>query len=276
MVFRKNKAIFSHFATVILSIGIVFPFVWIFINSIKRQVDIYTGTLRFSPTWINYNRLLFSKQAHFIMNITNSIIVAAGSTLLVMLCATFMAYALDRFRWPKWVPNVFLGWTIVFRMIPPITFVGSWYVLFRRIGLYNSLTGLMLTHVALNLPVATWLMMSFVQDAPRELEYAALIDGCGYAGAFFRIVLPLIAPGLVASSIISFVYSWNEFVVAVSLTTSDTETITVGISKFAQLDVIQHGHMAAAAIIATVPGLLVVYFGQKYIVKGLTLGALKS
>jgi multiple sugar transport system permease protein len=270
----KTKAL-AHIVIVLACLSILFPFVYVFVNSLKKQIDIYTGALIFTPTLYNYDRLLFSKQSNFLLNINNTAIVAVVSTLVVMAVGTLAAYTLSRFKWSVWVSWILLGWILIFHMIPPITLVGPWYLIFRRLGLYNTLFGLQLTHITLNLPMAIWLMLSYLQDVPRELEEAAWIDGCGRVSGFLRVVLPLVVPGLMATGILSFIFSWNEFSVALNLTTSTSATIPVGIAKFAQQYEVRHGEMAAAAVLATIPAIALMFFGQRYIVKGLTLGALK-
>lgn len=278
---RGKARILGHLAMIAASVIILFPFFWILMNSIKKQIDIITGALEFTPTLLNYERLLYSKQSNFIQNITNSAIVAVASTLVVMIVATLAAYAITRYNWDrrfKFAPLVIaglMGWILLFHMIPTITLVGPWYLIFRELGLYNNLIGLVLTHVTINLPMALWLMMSFMQDVPKELEDAAWIDGCHRIGAFVRVVLPLVVPGLVAAGVLSFIFSWNEFSVALNLTASQTATIPVGIAKFAQQYEVQYGEMAAGTILATIPAIALMFFGQRFIVKGLTLGALK-
>jgi multiple sugar transport system permease protein len=270
----KTKAL-AHIIIILACLSILFPFVYVFVNSLKKQIDIYTGALIFTPTLYNYDRLLFSKQSNFLLNINNTAIVAVVSTLVVMAVGTLAAYTLSRFKWSVWVSWILLGWILIFHMIPPITLVGPWYLIFRRLGLYNTLFGLQLTHITLNLPMAIWLMLSYLQDVPRELEEAAWIDGCGRVSGFLRVVMPLVVPGLMATGILSFIFSWNEFSVALNLTTSTSATIPVGIAKFAQQYEVRHGEMAAAAVLATIPAIALMFFGQRYIVKGLTLGALK-
>jgi multiple sugar transport system permease protein len=273
--YTGRTKVLAYIFVILACLSILFPFVYIFVNSIKKQIDIYTGALIFTPTLYNYDRLLFSKQSNFLLNINNTAIVAVVSTLVVMAVGTLTAYALSRFQWSAWVSWILLGWILIFHMIPPITLVGPWYLIFRRLGLYNTLLGLQLTHITLNLPMAVWLMMSYLQDVPKELEEAAWIDGCGRIASFFRVVLPLVVPGLMATGILSFIFSWNEFSVALNLTTSSSATIPVGIAKFAQQYEVRHGEMAAAAVVATIPAIALMFFGQRYIVKGLTLGALK-
>ncbi|GAB4530889.1 MAG: carbohydrate ABC transporter permease [Anaerolineae bacterium] len=273
--FKGKTRVLAYLVVVSACLMILFPFVYIFITSLKKQIDIYMGSLIFTPTLYNYDRLLFSKQANFLLNIKNTALVAVVSTLVVMTVGTLAAYALTRFKWSAWVSWILLGWILIFHMIPPITLVGPWYLIFRRLGLYNTLSGLQLTHITLNLPMAVWLMMSYLQDVPKELEEAAWIDGCSRIASFFRVVVPLVVPGLMATGILSFIFSWNEFSVALNLTTSSTATVPVAIAKFAQQYEIRHGEMAAAAVLATIPAIVLMFFGQRYIVKGLTLGALK-
>lgn len=160
-------------------------------------------------------------------------------------------------------------------MIPPITLIGPWYLLFRDIGLYNTLTGLVLTHVVVNLPLTIWLMMSAFENIPRELEEAAVVDGCRTLTAFFVILLPLALPGLIAAGLLSFLFSWSEFSIALNLTTKETYTIPVAIACYAGENEILHGQMAAASVLSTIPAVILMFFGQRFILGGLTAGAVK-
>jgi multiple sugar transport system permease protein len=273
--FRGRARLFGYLGAVLACLITLLPFLWIGMVSIKRPIDIYTGTLKFVPTLNNYSLVLFSKASDFASNLVNSTIVAVGSTLGVLAVGTLAAYSLSRLKWPKWVTMLMLAWVLVFHMVPPITLVGPWYLAFRRVGLFDSLFGLMLAHIALNLPLGILLMLSFIQDVPQELEAAALIDGCGRVGAFFRVTLPLVAPGLAAAGILSFVFSWNEFAAALNLTARSSMTVPVAVTKFAMTAFTRHGEMAASSVIATIPALVLMFVGQRFIVKGMTLGALK-
>jgi multiple sugar transport system permease protein len=254
---------------------ILAPFLWILMTSLKTQLEIFLGSWHFRPTLANYQRVFFSRQSDFVLNIRNSLVVAGGSTLAVLVVGTLAAYAMSWHRWSRWFAVGFLSWTLLFHMIPPITLVGPWYLSFRELGILNSLSGLILTHVTLNLPMTIWLMMSFFRDLPRELEEAALIDGCRRYQALFRILLPLVVPGLMAAGVLAFIFSWNEFTVALNLTGGGTATVPVGIARYAQQYEVRHGEMAAASILSTIPAVMLMFFGQKFIVKGLTLGAIK-
>jgi multiple sugar transport system permease protein len=263
---------------IILVIGVVvtlFPFLFAFINSIKFFKDIATGSLVFTPTLVNYERLFFSRQASFINNTTNSLIIAVATTVVVLVIATLAGYSLQRFRWPRLVVGVVGGWILVVHMIPGVTLVGPFYLMFRNLGIYDTHLAVVLAHLVVTLPISVWIVQSFVVDLPRELEEAALIDGCSHLGAFLRVSVPLLTPGLAAVAILAFIFSWNEFLFALNLTSTHTATIPVGIAKFAQQYEIRYGEMSAAAFFATIPAIIFIAIAQRQIVKGLTLGALK-
>jgi len=188
---------------------------------------------------------------------------------------TLAAYSLSALPWAKWVSRLFLGWTLLFHTIPVLTLVGPWYVAFRQTGLYDTLPALILTHITLNLPMMVWLMMAFFKEVPPELHEAALVDGCRQVQAFWKVMLPLAVPGLIAAGVLAFVFSWNEFSIALNLTSRDTATVPVAIARFAQQYEVLHGQMAAASVVSIVPALLLMFFGQRFVVQGLTMGAVK-
>lgn len=254
---------------------IVGPFLWIAVASFKQPIAILSGTWSFTPTLDNYTDVLLSKRSDFLAGVRNSLIVAAASTAIVLVVGTLAAYSLHRFAWARWVTLGFLGWTLAFHMIPVLTLVGPWYLAFKQLGLYDTRLALILTHVSVNLPMAVWLLMSFFKDIPPEIEQAALVDGCHPLSAFWCVVLPLVVPGLIAAGVLAFVFSWNEFSIALNLVSQSNATVPVVVAKFAQDYEIQHGQMAAASILATIPALVLMVFGQRFIVQGLTMGSVK-
>jgi multiple sugar transport system permease protein len=251
------------------------PFVWILMNSFKTQIAILTGSLAFTPTWDNYADVLLSRRSDFVRALGNSLVVATASTIVVLVVGTLAAYSLHRFRWARVVVAAFLGWSLAFHVIPVITLVGPWYLIFRELGLYNTKLALVLTHVTVNLPMAVWLMMSFFRAVPPEIEEAALVDGCHPLSAFRRVTLPLVVPGLIATAVLSFIFSWNEFTIALNLTAQANATVPVVVAKFSNDYEVLHGQMAAASILATIPALVLMAIGQRFVVQGLTLGAVK-
>lgn len=259
-------------ATLVIVLG---PFLWIAMNSFKEQIAILSGAWRFAPTLDAYVDVLSSQRSDFLHGMLTSFIVASASTALVLGIGTLAAYSLYRFRWARWVVVGFLGWSIAFHVIPVITMVGPWYLLFKAIGLYDTRTALVLSYTAMHLPMAVWLMMTYFKALPPEIEEAARIDGCRPVTAFLRVTLPLVAPGLVATGVLSFIFSWNEFAVALNLTSQANATVPVVVAKFAGDHEIEYAQMSAASVLATLPALALMLVGQRFIVQGLTAGAVK-
>jgi multiple sugar transport system permease protein len=264
-----------HASLIAAGILVVIPVIWVVAAGFRTQIALLTGALWFTPILKNFNEVLFSKTSDYLVNYRNSLVVGITSTVICLTAATLAAWSLHRMHWPKWVVYVFLGWAIMFHMFPPLALAGAWYTMMRTIGLDNSLLSVVLAHSVLNLPMAVWLMGVFVQDVPIELEEAAWIDGASTPMLLWKIVLPLIAPGLAATGILTFVFSWNEFAVALTLTTKQTATVPVAIAKFAQDYEILYTQMAAAAALSILPALVLLIIGQRYIVAGLTQGAVK-
>ena len=266
----------SLHATLLICAAIVLvPVIWTVAAGFRTQISLLMGEVAFSPVLFNFHEVLFSKSSEFLFNYRNSIIVGVASTLLCVGAATLAAFSLNRTRWRRWVVQVFLAWTLVFHMIPPVALASAWFTMLRTVGLENSFTGLILAHATLNLPMAIWLMSVFIREVPKELEEAALMDGATTPVLLWNVVLPVIAPGLAATSVLTFVFSWNEFAVSLALTMKQTATVPVAIAKYAQEFEIQYTQMAASAGLAMLPALIVMLFAQRYIVKGLTQGAVK-
>ena len=263
---------------VLLALSVVFtlaPFLYILATSFKTEIAIATGDVLFDPTLGNYQQVLFGRRSNFVRNLFNSVTVAAVSTVITLAIGLLAAYALERQQHSRLVSRVFLGWTLVFHVMPTLTLIGPWYLIFRWLDLYNTLTALVLVHVVLNLPLTVWLLMGFIRDIPVELEDAARVDGCTPFQVFRKVVLPLVTPGLIAAGVLAFVFSWNEFSVALTLASRAAATVPIGIAQFAQQFEIQNGPMAAASMIAILPALVLMIFGQRFVVQGLTGGALK-
>jgi multiple sugar transport system permease protein len=254
---------------------VLVPVIWVVMAGFRTQISLLMGEIMFRPVWTNFVEVLFSKTSDFLANYQNSIIVASASTILCVTAATLAAWSLFRMRWPRWITLVFLAWTMIFHLIPSLAIASGWYTLARATGLHNTLLGVILGHAVLNLPMSLWLMTVFINDVPRELEEAARIDGANTPELLRTIVLPIIAPGLAATSVLAFLFSWNEFAVALTLTSKQSATVPVAIAKFAQEFNIQYTQMAAAATLSVIPALLVLLFAQRYIVRGLTNGAVK-
>jgi multiple sugar transport system permease protein len=269
---RNTTVHLALLAVAILTIG---PFLWVVAAGFRTQISLLMGQFWFAPTLSSFNDVLFSKTSEFLLNYRNSLTVGLASTALCLVIGTLAAWSLHRMRWPRWVVHSFLGWALIFHMLPPIALAGAWFAMFRTIGLDNTFTAVILAHATLNLPMTLWLMGVFLAEVPRELEEAARIDGASTPQLLLRVVVPVVAPGLVATGILVFIFSWNEFAVALNLTLKQTATVPVAIAKFAQDFEIQYTQMAASAALSIIPALVLLLLGQRYIVKGLTAGAVK-
>jgi multiple sugar transport system permease protein len=270
---KLNRFPVSHAILIAAALVILVPVVWTVAAGFRTQISLLMGQLTFTPTLASFNDVLWSKTSDFLLNFRNSIYVGVISTTLVLIIGTLAAWSLSRMSWPGWVVHVFLGWTMLFHMIPPIALAGAWYTMARMVHL--TFTGLILAHTTLNLPMAIWLMSVFVRDVPKELEDAATIDGANTPQLLRHVVFPLIKPGLAATGVLCFVFSWNEFAVALTLTMKQTATVPVAIAKYAQDYEIQYTQMAASAAMSIIPALLLLIFAQRFIEKGLTKGAVK-
>ena len=263
----------AHAVLIAAAAIVVVPVVWVVAAGFRTRISLLMGDFAFTPVLMNFAEVLFSKTSDFLLNYRNSIIVGLTSTALCLTIGTLGAWSLHRMRWPFWVCHVFLGWALVFHMIPPIALAEAWYVMARSVGLDNTFIGLILAHTMLNLPMT--LMGVFVRDVPEELVEAARLDGATTPVLLRLVVVPIIRPGLAATAVLDFVFSWNEFAVALNLTMKQTATVPVAIAKFAQEYEIQYTQMAASAALSILPALILLVIGQRFIVSGLTQGAIK-
>ncbi|MCY0096857.1 carbohydrate ABC transporter permease [Hoeflea ulvae] len=266
---------FARHAVLSLSaLIVIFPFLWIVAAGFKNQIDLLLGKFLFVPTWRNFEAI-FNSTSDFARNFLNSIIVASTSMVLVLIVATLASYSLYRMRWPSWVLHSLLAWSVVFHMVPPITLAGAWFTMFRSLGLDNTLSGIILAHTTLNLPMALWMMGVFIRDVPNELVDAASMDGARTPQILRHVVLPIVRPGLAATGILSFIFSWNEFPVVLTLAQRQTATVPIGIGKYAQENTVAFTEMAAASTLSMLPAFLLLLIAQRFIVRGLTSGAVK-
>ncbi len=271
----RRTALLRHAVLLCAAAIVLFPVAWIAAAAFKRQIALLMGDFLFEPTLINFAHILSPTTSDYVLNLGNSLAVGLASTALVLALATPAAFALKHLGCPAWVGLLLLGWAILFQTLPPITVAGGWYVMFRAAALDNSYAGLTLAHAMLNLPTALGLMVVFMGEVPKELLEAARLDGASSPQILGRIVVPLVRPGIAATGLLSFIFSWNEFAVTLTLSQRQTATVPIAIGKFAQENTISFTDMAAAAVLAMVPTILLLLLAQRLIVSGLTAGALK-
>ncbi len=248
--------------------GFMLPFLWMLLGSFKTTVDFlsYPPVWFFQPTLENY-RQVFADNA-FLRYLFNSLVVAAGATIAGLVLGIPAAYALA--RWRRTAMGIAL---LAARMAPGIAFLIPLFVLFLQLHLVGSYVSLIASHLIFTLPLTVWLMVGFIEAVPVEIEQSALIDGCSVPGVLLRVVVPLTAQGIAATSILSFISSWNNFLFALVLANEQTKTLPVAVLGYIGYTSIQWGTLMAASCIITTPVLVLALCVQKYIVRGLVAGA---
>jgi len=280
----KLKSIFTlssllKYALVLLALlAALAPVYWLITISLKSEVDQFAVPprwLSFNPTLVHYKDAFVARS--FGQYLITSAIVAVLSTVCALVLGTFAAYALARFRLPRKLDTRLALWILSTRMFPPIVTAIPLFLMMRDVRLLNTKASLVIVYTAFNLPFVVWMMRGFFMEVPREMEEAAMVDGDSRLGALRRVVLPLVAPGLAATAVFCLIISWNEFLFALVLTQTDAAmTLPVGIAGRVTQYEIKWGVMSAAGVVAMMPILVFAMAVQRYLVRGLSLGAVKG
>lgn len=266
----------SYTVLLVLAVLVLFPFFWMTITSFKNEEQMRSLVSMFWPRPLvgeNYQQLL--SKTDFVSWYGNSAMVAISSTLLATAVGTIGAYALARL---KFLGRGFMASaTLITYLVPPSILFIPLYAQMRNLGLANSLAGLIAAYPSFTVPFVTWLLMGYFESIPEELEEAAMIDGATRFGAFYRVVLPLSAPGVLAAALYAFTQAWNEFLYAlVFITDGRLRTLPVGLASFITGDVYGWGYLMAGAVLTTLPVIAAYIYLQKYMVEGLTAGSVKG
>jgi multiple sugar transport system permease protein len=273
---RRVTTTLVYSALAVALVLTLFPFWWMIDTSLKQPVDIFSG-VAFWPqhlTFHNYYRLFH--EYNFGAYLTNSIVIVAASVFVSLVLGTLAAYALARFRMRFGIDRVALYGVLLVRMLPGILLVVPLYIVLAKWGLLNTRLGLILIYSGLNTSFVIWMMQSFLEEIPRDIEEAAMVDGDSRLSALRRVVIPLAAPGLIATAIFAVIATYNDFIIALTLTsTPSAETVPVGVSTLIGKIQIEWGPMAAAGVVGAVPIILFALLVQRHFVRGLTLGAVK-
>jgi multiple sugar transport system permease protein len=252
------------------------PFVWQLSTSFQDDKALTAETPQFwpSPATLDHYVNVFTTK-HFQQYVYNSLIVAGVTTLVCLVIGALAAFSLSRLRIRQRF-GILIA-ILAVSMFPQIALVGPLYLVASDFGLLDTYMSLVITYVALGLPLVTWVLFGYFETLPRELDEAARMDGIGPIGLLVRIVLPLSAPALVTTGLLAFIAAWNEFMFALAFTSNiEHQTIPVGIANFTNLYYVPWGDIAAASIVVTVPLILLVLFFQRHIIEGLTQGAVKE
>jgi len=267
---KAGKSIFL----LILAFVYLIPVIVLILTSFKTQIQIMEKGFGwfFMPTLMNYTNVLLEQG--FLRYMTNSLIVGLVSTFVTLLIGGFASYALVRFNF--FGKGTISFGTLLLRMIPPAVLVVPIYVLWSYFGLADTLLGLVIIYVGLNLPFTIWVLISFIADVPVELEEAAVVDGCGPWKIFFTVILPLIKPGLAAAAIFTFRIAWNEFILALVLTNRLTRTLPVATTIYLTDTGVEWGNITAMGTLVALPAIIFTFLAAKQLIAGLTAGAVKG
>jgi len=261
---------------------LIFPIIWIFMMSIKTRVEITSDipVFFFTPTFENYQIVTGLKKVPYGLPISffhyffNSLCIALSSVFVTLVVGVPVAYVCAKIKFPG--RNTIAFTFLTFRFAPELAVILPLYAIYQKVNLYDTLLGLVLSYQLITLPICIWLMISFFMEIPREIEEAALVDGCSQWQVLRKISFPLAMPGLAVTMLIAFIYSWNNLVIPLLLAGRNMAPITVGLLNYISFEQVFWGQMAAATSLAIIPGILISIFIQKKIVQGLTFGAVKG
>jgi multiple sugar transport system permease protein len=279
---RPLKRFFLYFAVTGIVIWTVAPYLWLIISSLSFKIDLLTVPLRWIPlrlTLENYYSLFFSAgstsvNTHlFFQSLGNSAIISLTTMVICLVLGVLAAYALARLRFKG--SNLMVLLMMATQLVPPIVLVVPMYVIMRKMDLLDKHIGLIIVDISIVLPLVIWLMRGYFASIPAELEDAACIDGCTRLGALFRVILPLAGPGLVSVMIFAFIAAWNEYLYAFIFTNIDAKTLPVLIGEFSTKLGLEYLRIAAAGVLASLPPVLLALVFQRFIIRGLTAGAVK-
>jgi len=250
------------------------PFYWMISTAFKVQEDIISSPVHLVPPRLTlFHMLNVFTEYGGLKSLLDSLIIASIVTAICIIVGSFAAYSLARFRTGG---KNLAFWILSNRMLPPMAFVLPFFILFKNWGLIDTHRGLILAYLTFDLPFATWILRSFFYKIPTELDESAMIDGASYITILFRIIIPLAGPGIAATAVLCFVFSWNEFLFAFLLTRGGVRTIPVLIPMLYGGHDILYGEVSAISMVATIPMIVLVIFFHRYLVTGLSLGAVKE
>jgi ABC-type glycerol-3-phosphate transport system permease component len=252
-----------------------FPVLWALLTSFKTERDVlaYPPVFVFEPTLANYREVLFGAST-ILPNLWSSMVLSTTTTLLTMLFAVPAAYALARLRYPGRRTSGF--YVLATQMLPPVGLIIPYYLTLQRVGGLDTYGGMVAIYLTFSLPFAIWLMVSYFEDVPFEMEEAALLDRAGRLRALWHVILPQVRGGIAVTTIFVFLNAWNEFLFAVVLGGNRVRPVTVAMFNFISVEQTQWARLAAGAMVAMAPVIVLGLLAQRHIVKGLTVGAVKG
>ncbi len=271
---RHIRKVLAHLGIIVFILWCIFPIYYLIITSLKPRIDVFAVPPIFFPIRISFESMKHVLNFMVYPGLLNSLIIAVGSTVFVILLGSMAGFGFSRLRFRGRSDLMF--WILSLRMFPPIVVIIPLFLLFRLMHLVDTRGLMIFLHIGINLPFTVWIMKTFFDELPKEIEEAALIDGCTLKQVFFKIAAPLSKPGIIAASIFSFIFSWNEFIFALIMTRIKAVTGPVVLGSLEGSGGIYWDRIASFAVLLIIPVLIICAFIQKHIVRGLTFGAVKE
>lgn len=273
---KTLKSIFYYMIILIILGVTLFPLAWTILSSFKDPIEVISlqPSFIFKPTLDNYRSLFVLGKFTISKYFFNSVIISIVSTIISVAIACTAGYSLARIK-PKG-SNLIIIAILAARMLPPIVIIFPLYLFFNYLGMLDTLLTLIIPYTALSVPLATWILWSFFKGLPKQLEEAAMIDGCSRFRAFWQIILPLVAPGVAATAVFSFILAWNDFLLALPLTRINAVTLPIFASMVRTEEGVLWGRLGAIITIIIVPVFLFTLFAQRYLISGLVSGSVKE
>ena len=266
------EALGRNLGLVLYALFALFPLIWMVICSFKTDAEMYTTVFRFSPTLGNYRAVLLGTD--YFKAFFQNLAVAGGAVALTIVAGVPAAYALARYDFKKKEDLAFQ--ILSFKFAPEILVILPIFTIFQRIGLYDTYLGLIWIYQLITMPLVIWVVRGYFEEINVEIEQAAQLDGYKWFDVFFRILVPLIKPGLVASGLLAFIFAWNSFTFPLVLSGFKIQTMTITSLRYIASDTVHYGQVAVAALVAVSPEILACLFIQKHLVRGLSFGAVKG
>lgn len=266
-----SERTFRYSALILWALFALFPLIWMAIISFKSDAEVFTTTFWFNPTLENYTAVFSTDYFKYFVD---NLIVSGGAVLVSVLVGVPAAYALARFQFRG---KEDLAFTILsFKFAPEILVVLPLFLIYQKIGLYDTYTGLIWVYQLITMPLLIWVLRGYFEDISVEVEQAAQLDGYKWYQIFMRVLLPLIKPGLVSSALLTFIFAWNTFTFPLILSGFKVQPVTVASLRYLASDTVHYGQMAVAATVTALPEVVLALLIQKHLVRGLSFGAVKG
>ena len=289
-----GRKVATHIILLLWLIFAIFPIYWVVTMSFKNAATGFSLTPKFFPfidykpdylAWMHMAGKVAPGESEFVAMplfaedirlLRNSVIVSFGSACVSVMLGIMAGYALSRFEYRRWKNDDIAFFILSQRMFPPVALAMPFFLLFTWFRMLDRLSSIIIVYSVMNLPIATWLLKEFFSDVPKEVEEAAQVDGCTKWMALIRVIIPLAAPGIAVAFFFCFIFSWNEFLIAITITFKNAKTLTVGLSGLQTIRGPLYWDIAAAALLMMTPPLIVSILANKFIIRGLALGAVKK